>query len=362
MSIYKRGNVWWMDVYVGAENRRVRKSTGTSDKVKARLIEQSAMSLNRGITDRQRAMMIIDAVMPEHHSGLEVKDLPEFYHKAFEEGGSELLPRELTGRVHLLSVLAQWCHDHTHVRFVSEIDGEVAWQFASFVSKGNSAKTRNNKVGHLRTAWKLLITRGKAKDNPWTLARVQRRPDEEKHGRAFTEDECARILEACRKWGHEWPEVFTVAMYTGLRMGDVVSLTWDQVDTAERMIRIKPSKTRRHGIEVNIPMHARVHDIISRVEHASEYVFPWRKRRQGINNPVKGDCKFSQILKDAGIVAGDGEKISFHCARHTMVTNLAAAGVAPDVRMQMTGHTNAATHAIYTHDDTSSRDAIEKLK
>lgn len=51
-----------MDVYVGEGRRRVRKSTGTSDKIRAKIIEQSVIAVNRNITSRQRAMLIIDNV------------------------------------------------------------------------------------------------------------------------------------------------------------------------------------------------------------------------------------------------------------------------------------------------------------
>ena len=43
------------------------------------------------------------------------------------------------------------------------------------------------------------------------------------------------------------------------------------------------------------------------------------------------------------------------------VSRLAKAGVAPDVRMRLAGHTSAENHAIYTHDDVSARAAINTL-
>ena len=54
VSIYKRGGVWWMDLYVGSgtRRRRVRKSTGCTEEVQARIIEQSMIAVNRGLTSR----------------------------------------------------------------------------------------------------------------------------------------------------------------------------------------------------------------------------------------------------------------------------------------------------------------------
>jgi hypothetical protein len=65
MSIYKRGGVWWMDVYVGSGNRRkrVRKSTGCTEEVQSKVIEQTMVAVNRRLMSRQRAQDILDDVL-----------------------------------------------------------------------------------------------------------------------------------------------------------------------------------------------------------------------------------------------------------------------------------------------------------
>ena len=54
-------------------------------------------------------------------------------------------------------------------------------------------------------------------------------------------------------------------------------------------------------------------------------------------------------------VKGKGEQgrifseLSFHSLRHTFTSTLANAGIPVEVRLKLTGHSDAATHQKYTH-------------
>ena len=364
MAIYKRGAIWWMDVYVGQDRRRIRKSTGCKDITQARLIEQAAVAVNKGITTRQRAMAIVDAVLPLEGRGLGIMEMQEWYRNAASSEGinTHMSPKEWRNRLNTIGRLAIWLNSHTRIKWVQDIDGETAWSFVQHIGAGGvSAKTQNNQVGHLRTVWAMMMKHNKANTNPWENARVRRNPAEEAHGRAFSQNEIDRILAAAKTLGCEWEGVITVALYTGLRKRDVECLTWSCVDMDNRVIRVTPSKTAKHRISVAIPMHEKVYAMLSRITRSSEYVFPWRASHPIGQKPKKGDHFFNEILEIAGIKASEGEKITFHCLRHTFVSRLAEAGVAQDIRMRLAGHTSISTHSIYNHDDVSGRKAIDLL-
>lgn len=363
MAIYKRGGVWWMDLYVGAGKRRLRKSTGCRDEVQTRIAEQSAVAVNRGITSRQRAMAIIDNLIPAGEEGLKLSDAAEFYRASAKDEGKVMTDNSMAHRVNILAKFAKWCETHSRVKFVEEVDAPVAFAFAKSLADGLTAKTRNAYVGDLGTAWKLFMRHDKAKQNPWGLVRVPRNRDEETTGRAFTPDEVARLRAVGREVGHDWETVMVIGLYTGLRLGDAVSLKWSDVDIAARMIRCEPSKTKKHRIAVSIPLHAKLAAWLEAHRNGSEWVTPDRRVRVGAARFRDGDLTFSQILERAKVVkASERDKLSFHCFRHTMVSRLAEAGVAQEVRMRLVGHTSTANHAIYTHDDVSARAAIDALE
>lgn len=353
-----------MDVYSGEGRKRVRKSTGTSDKVKAKIIEQSVIAVNKNITSRQRAMIIIDNVLTSDRKGLLLCESMAFYRSCAEDEGLNVSKAGIDQRINLLSKLAMWAHDNTRISFVEEVDAAIAFAFAKQLKRGNkiTANTINKYVADLSVTWKLFMRHDKAKNNPWPLARVQRNRDEEKTGRAFTMDEVRRLMAAGREAGHDWETVMMIGLYTGMRHGDSSSLRWDEVNFTENVILHEPFKTRKHGIVVRIPLHPSLSKWLMEHRNDSEFVTPQRVGRVGEDKFFDGDKAFSEILKMAKVEkASERDDLSFHCFRHTFVSMLAQSGVSEDVRMRLAGHTSQANHAIYTHDDISSRNAIMSL-
>jgi integrase len=81
--------------------------------------------------------------------------------------------------------------------------------------------------------------------------------------------------------------------------------------------------------------------------------------------------QFSLIVEKAGISRrvtareGKGRTTSsktFHSLRHFCVSQLANAGVAPEVRQRIVGHSDSKTHAVYTHHEARLlSEAVAKL-
>lgn len=364
MSLYRRGGIWWLDVYTGEGRKRVRKSTGTSDKVKAKIIEQSVIAVNRNITSRQRAMVIIDNVLSTEQKGLLLCESMAFYRSCASDEGLVMTENSMDHRINILSKLAMWAHDHTRISYVEEVDATIAFSFVKALkSHGKiTANTINHYVGDLSAAWKLLMRHNKAKSNPWPLTRVQRNRDEENTGRSFTDDEVRRLISAGMSAGHDWVTVMMIGLYTGMRHGDSAALRWDEIDFNENIIRHIPFKTRKHKIAIVIPLHPILAKWLNEHRNRSEFVTPERVGRVGRHAFSDGDKTFRELLEDAKIEkTSTKDKLSFHCFRHTFVSNLAKAGVSEEVRMRLAGHTSSQNHAIYTHDDVSSRNAIMSL-
>ena len=362
MSLYRRGGVWWIDVYIGENRKRVRKSTGTDEKVKARIIEQAVVAANKHITTKQRALSIIDNVMLERDKCLALYEAPEFYRSSALDEGKSMTENSLKHRVALLSKFAMWAHDNSRIRYVEEVDATLAYSFVKTLPKNITAKTKNDYIGDLGTAWKLFMRHDKAKFNPWSTVRFQRNRNEETTGRAFTQDEINRLLIEGGKVGHDWQTAMFIGLYTGLRQGDATSLKWSDVDFSSKVISYEPGKTKKHGIKVRIPLHKTLAQWLEAHRNGSEWITPDRRGRVGKSRFYDGDKTFQELLALAKVEDSTGrDKLTFHCFRHTFVSRLAEAGVAQDVRMRLAGHTSTVNHAIYTHDDVSTRTAIDAL-
>jgi len=81
--------------------------------------------------------------------------------------------------------------------------------------------------------------------------------------------------------------------------------------------------------------------------------------------------QFASIVREAGITHrvterhGRGRTTvskSFHSLRHGLITSLANAGVPPDVRQKIAGHSSDKVHAVYSHHTTALlRSAVDSL-
>lgn len=163
------------------------------------------------------------------------------------------------------------------------------------------------------------------------------------------------------------------AFYTGCRLGEIVNLTWQDVNLKDDVLNIGNSnyetKTRKQRW---VPIHQRVREILMskvkckksiefeqtviRLPAKDSYVF-------GKGNGFKftGDY-FSRRFKRACRLAGVEEEIHFHCLRHGAATKVIMNGAPLPSVQKILGHSNIQTTMIYTHPDLESlREAVAKL-
>lgn len=370
MSLFKKpgSDYWHMDIYRGPGRKRIKRSTGTKDLSEARIIEQGFMRVNRGESTRERMVQLLDAILGPDEKGLPIEDIGKFYLSCVEDEKRKLGEKTLKTRVNLAGRFAEWARRESRVRTADDVTVAVAWQFSEYIGKlaNVTNKTRNAYMSELGTVWQMLIKRSRAKENPWTVPRVQRDREQEQTGRAFTQEEERRIFDVADKTGHEWFEMCVIARYTGLRMTDVKNLRWDQVDVENRRLVVTPVKTARHGIEVGLPMHPKLAALmagLARKRSSAEWVLPERHAHNG-KKYFKGDKPFSKILKEANITddGGGKYKLSFHCWRHTFATRLSEAGIDKDTRMALGGWTVGETERIYNHDWASLKAAVDAME
>jgi integrase len=193
----------------------------------------------------------------------------------------------------------------------------------------------------------------------------------------WTAEESRRFLGAARV-DPLYP-AFVLLLVYGLRRGEVLGLSWRDVDTGNGVLRIRQQLVRAGGRlrlgpvktaagRRELPLIGIVDDVLGRQAEmrivgsrsdewtAHELVFTTRT-----GHPVEPRNlarSFSRISARAGL-----RPIRLHDLRHTTATLLKNLGVPPRDTMEILGHTRiAVTMEIYTSaDGTSRRDAIDKL-
>ena len=168
--------------------------------------------------------------------------------------------------------------------------------------------------------------------------------------------------------------VFTVAAFTGLRLGELRALRWRDVDFARQTVLVRGSFTHRaagppkSGKVRSVPLidqAARALDGLSRREHFTgpdDLVFCTEVGSYLSDDGIRD--RFYAALDSAGL--GDKRRGSdpmvFHDLRHTFGTLAVEAWPLHDVQAYM-GHANIATTMIYVHhrSKAGAADQLSKL-
>lgn len=236
---------------------------------------------------------------------------------------------------------------------VEAVTQPIAAAYAAALADGKrKTKTRANIIGELSSVWRILEKASTGIHNPWaTLAPTN---TDSVRGKAFSEAQLASLLDAAKRVGKDWYPARVIALHTGLRYGDVATLTWAEVDGWKvagdgGVIRLTPNKTKRFGITTAFPIIAPISEVLAEIPRRGDYLFPMHSELHGNRGRMSRDAlSLAEALKAAGLY---GQGFTFHSLRHTAATNLAAAGVGIETRKRILGHTEDATANRYDHDE-----------
>lgn len=140
---------------------------------------------------------------------------------------------------------------------------------------------------------------------------------------------------------------FLFACYTGLRISDLMVVSWK--DVRGGTLSFTPQKRTREIMEkVSVPLHA-----------AAFALIPTTK---GILIPTVVEQSMNRTIKVIARHLGLSQDISFHWARHTFATRFLRHGGGIEVLQQLLGHKDITTTMIYVHvDEERKRADINKM-
>jgi integrase len=201
---------------------------------------------------------------------------------------------------------------------------------------------------------------------------------------AFTAEQIEALLDVARsdKWKDKgWDGAILCGMTSALRLGDIVGMTWEQVDLDKATVTVDPQK-KQDDAQI-IPLHpAFIAWLKSRDRGIGMApIFPHLHGRKpgGANGLSRTFKKIMDEAKVHGRITRHGAdeatrkelgaragrtitSLSFHSLRHTATSFMAEAGVAKDTRKKITGHTDDRVHEIYTHTELETlRAAVNKI-
>ena len=146
-----------------------------------------------------------------------------------------------------------------------------------------------------------------------------------------------------------------------MRKGEILSLTWDNVDLHQGFINLEAEDTKDNEPR-RVPISVILHKILSKLprEINNHHVFLYnRKPISDIRAALKRGCE------QAGIPYGRFSKgvFIYHDLRHTFNTHMRKAGVPESVLMEITGHSTREMFDRYnTVDMDDSRKAVDQME
>ena len=187
-----------------------------------------------------------------------------------------------------------------------------------------------------------------------------------KQAKTLTTEELRRVLDhvATRKHSTRNRALVVTSFYSGCRVGELSSLTYEDVVDAEGNvrdeIRLKAENTKTKEarvVFVNAKLRRELQqyaNIYKPVNPQVKFFYSQKRKSDGYNANTLTQF-FHYLYKRAGVFGASG-----HSGRRTFITNLASKGVGVRVLMSLAGHRNISTTQAYIDvNDDMKRKAVE---
>lgn len=232
---------------------------------------------------------------------------------------------------------------------IEEIDKARAWVILDRVERELSVARRKR----LRTAidsvysWAILSGRIKGISSPCEGYKSQRK-ETEKIPEILTLGEIKSLLKSAKEFNHPWYSVWALALFTGMRSGELYALQWDALDFENQMIMIHRNWTNKEGFGPtkgrywrSCPMGEQLVSFLRELKlqtGQSKFVMP---RFQSWTDGYQ-----AEILRKFCLGVGI-PSIKFHTLRACFATQLIKDSVAPAVVMKICGWKDLKTMQRY---------------
>ena len=219
----------------------------------------------------------------------------------------------------------------------------------------------------INTALKRAILWGYIINNPNSF--IEKPKVRKKEIECYSPEDVENLLNVLQNESLKYQAIIYLALDNGARRGEILGLTWDDIDFNKRTLKINKSVqyTTELGIfekttktqssdrviylsdkTINILKEYRKEQLENKLKLGSK----WENSRRIFTTPLGGDMHPdtpSQILEKI-IKKYELKKISFHGLRHTSISLQISSGIQSQIISKRAGHSSVTTtHSIYSH-------------
>ncbi len=246
------------------------------------------------------------------------------------------------------------------------------------LDKGNTPATVAKKLTEIKRLFQTAVERKQLDENPLRYLKRPKCPENEIH--IYSDVECERIVKAARyitacsngQRRPRWDLLIIVALSTGLRRGELLNCTWQDIDFAEQTIKVSPKAntaatwewrikdTDRRTLPLTDRMTQLLADHQNRQPEGYPYVFVPSARYDYIQQELRAKGKWTYSDSRSNVIPsfsygfrkilrqGHVDEGQFHDLRRTAICNWFREGLRELEIMRLAGHANfATTHRYY---------------
>jgi len=383
----RKSSPYWYASFRGADGRQYLKSTKKTKRSEALVVAQEFERMTRGVQTEAHYRRVASQIY-ERTAGkaLTFHTCADWLEQWLQNTAATIKPSTLERYRSILKDFRIHLGDREKAPLASVTPDEITRYRDELQSRGLAPSTVNLSVRKMLSApFEAARRLGYIPINPCAAVKALREeaPQSQTRRQAFNGDQIEALLATSRsgKWEDSgWEGAILCGMTTGLRLGDVVGLKWEQVDMKTGVVKVATAKTDN---DLSIPLHS---SFVSWLKNQTRGigkapVFPSLHGRSigGANGLSRA---FKKLMDSAGVKGDVTRKgadqdtraelktragrtlssLSFHSLRHTATSLMANAGVAADTRKAITGHADDRVHDKYTHHKLDTlRAAVNKI-
>ena len=342
VRIFKRGQTWYANFQL--DGKQHRKSLKTSSKKEAR---RKALLLEADLLQGQYqpqakppklAEVVADYMKHVRTEGRAKKTITKYEHVL---GLVEELAEEL-GRSCIQDIDLSFVDEYRHRR----------------VQAGRAPKTIYNESMIVRQLVNFAVSRKLIATDP--LAGLKIKEPKPAPQPCWSREERDQILSVSPE---PQRQAFTILAETGMRIGELQHLTWDDVDFERNLLHVrpKPGWKPKTGDQRSIPLSAKLKQLLEKLPRQTERVLtaPASKKYPKGDHPIS-ERRLLKSLKR--VLTPLGLKGHLHTFRHAFISHALTSGVPEAVVRSWVGHVDRDVIKLYTHiADTESQSAMRRL-
>jgi integrase len=330
-SIYQHGDRWRVSVSLGSDafGKRIRKEWQVRSEASAKRKLREVQARLRGGLPAEESRITVSAYAHEWLVGVKPTVKPSTY--SFYRTLSE---------IHLDEI--------AHLPLAHLSPQDIRRLIAKRLDEGYATRTVRGILDVLRMILKQAVNDGILTRNVAELVTPPKL--EQADPIHFTAEQARRFLEVAQR--DELGSIYAVALGTGLRRGELLALTWRDVESDDGngsgvWLNVRRSKTASGVRRVTLPAFAAA-------------ALASRPRTPGPIWPVRPELvtrRMAALCRQAGL-----PRLTFHQLRHTTASLLLDEGIDPLTIQAILGHSRVSMTSHYARaGDERRREAVERL-